>query len=101
MTISDYLSEILHDSIKAVAEKQMTISIEITPEHESIRIAPSADAVERKKGKWIDSKCSECGGLMPITKVMLRGKVMWETDYPMSRFCPNCGAQMESEREDE
>lgn len=68
---------------------------------ETIDSVPSADVVKRKKGKWIDSKCSECGGLMPITKVMLRGKVMWETDYPMSRFCPNCGAQMESEREDE
>lgn len=61
---------------------------------EDVEKLPSADVVERKKGKWIDSRCSECGGLMPITKVMLRGKVMWETDYPMSRFCPNCGADM-------
>ena len=40
MTISDYLSEILHDSIKAVAEKQITISIKITPEYENIKTEP-------------------------------------------------------------
>ena len=64
---------------------------------EQIKKISSADVVERKRGKWINSKCSECGGLMPITKVLLRSKVMWETDYPMSRFCPNCGADMRSE----
>ena len=65
---------------------------------ETIDSVPSADVTERKRGKWIDSKCSECGGLIPITKVMLRGKVMWETGYPMSRFCPNCGADMREEK---
>lgn len=65
---------------------------------QNIKDIPSADAVERKRGKWIDSKCSECGGLIPLTKVMLHGKVMWETDYPMSRFCPNCGADMREEK---
>ena len=96
MTISDYLSEILHDSIKAVAEKQMTISIEITPEHESIRIEPSADVVEQKKGKWIDYKCSECGEPIPISKVLFRGEVMWERGQKPN-FCPNCGADMREE----
>lgn len=64
---------------------------------EDVEKLPSADVVERKRGKWIDSKCSECGGLIPITKVLWHGEVMWETDYPMSRFCPNCGAQMEGD----
>ena len=40
MKISDYLSEILHDSMNAVAEKQIAINIEITPEYESIKIEP-------------------------------------------------------------
>lgn len=89
MTISDYLSEILHDSIKAVAEKQMTISIEITPEHESIRIEPSADVVKRKRGEWFDRgslscRCSNCG--CKSTK-----------EY---NFCPHCGADMRG-RDDE
>ena len=40
MEISNYLSEIFHDSIKAVVEKKIAISIEITPECESIKIEP-------------------------------------------------------------
>ena len=40
MEISNYLSEIFHDSIKAVTEKKIAISIEITPEYENIRIEP-------------------------------------------------------------
>ena len=38
MEISNYLSEIFHESIKAVVEKKIAISIEITPECESIKI---------------------------------------------------------------
>ena len=50
--------------------------------------------VERKKGKWIDheidkdfAKCSECGSC-------------WEWGFVKNcnmNFCPNCGAEMESE----
>lgn len=63
------------------------------PPEESI---PSVDVIERKKGKWIDYKCSECGEPIPISKVMLRGKVMWERDQKPN-FCPNCGADMRGE----
>lgn len=40
MEISNHLSEIFHESIKAVVEKKITIHIEITPEYESIQIEP-------------------------------------------------------------
>lgn len=40
MEISNYLSEIFYESIKAVVEKKISISIEITPECESIKIEP-------------------------------------------------------------
>ena len=40
MEISNHLSEIFHDSIKAVVEKKITIHIEITPEYENIQIEP-------------------------------------------------------------
>lgn len=60
--------------------------------------APTADVAERKKGKWIayededgehyGDKCSECGEwyVMP---------------YGKTNFCPNCGADMREETEDE
>lgn len=40
MEISNYLSEIFTESIKAVVEKKIAINIEITPECESIKIEP-------------------------------------------------------------
>ena len=41
---------------------------------------PSAEP-ERKKGKWIDDNCSECG------------QYVYHGDA--RNFCPNCGCQME------
>lgn len=53
---------------------------------------PTADAVERKKGKWIDRgymkvgfHCSVCGGYA------ISGK---------DNFCPHCGADMRGEAND-
>ena len=57
-------------------------------------LAPAADAVERKKGEWIEKlyvtmegyvdgviyNCSQCGKMA--------------TKYTLSPFCPNCGAVM-------
>ena len=63
---------------------------------EDVEKLPSADVVERKKGKWIDYKCSECGEPIPISKVILRGEVMWER-HQKPNFCSNCGAQMEGD----
>jgi len=62
---------------------------------EAIDKVPTADAVERKKGKWIDEtfkpwglvhhpyKCDQCG----------------EHSEADSDFCPNCGADMRGENE--
>ena len=52
--------------------------------------APTADVVERKKGKWIQFvpglyECSECGRFSPTQE----------------NFCPNCGANMREEKTDE
>ena len=40
MEISNYLSEIFNESIKAVVEKKIAINIEIIPKCESINIEP-------------------------------------------------------------
>ena len=40
MEISNYLCEIFNEYIKAVVEKKIAISIEISPEYESIKIEP-------------------------------------------------------------
>ena len=65
---------------------------------EQIKKIPSVDVIEQKKGKWIDYKCSECEEPIPISKVILRGKVMWERDQKPN-FCPNCGADMRDENQ--
>ena len=64
---------------------------------ETINSVPSVDVIERKKGKWINSKCSECGEPIPISRVMLRGKVVWERDQKPN-FCLSCGANMREEK---
>lgn len=62
------------------------------------------DAQEEKHGKWIHSdngqtKCSICGSPIPIRKVVYDGEVMWE-DNSVVKYCPNCGAKMEEEKEE-
>ena len=39
--------------------------------------------LERKRGQWIDLKCSICG----------------QVDMSKPNFCPNCGADMRGEQE--
>lgn len=58
-----------------------------------INNAPTADVVERKKGKWMSSRpdapmfgfhyCSICGR---------------KRTSPQDNFCPNCGAEMRERR---
>ena len=45
---------------------------------------------ERKKGKWIDGQCSECGCDIPAYIIDWK----WQKDMD-ENFCPNCGAKME------
>lgn len=60
-----------------------------------IKELPSADAVERKHGKWIwqladngwaDNICSVCG-------YTINDDIHVHVDY---NFCPNCGADMKN-----
>lgn len=64
---------------------------------------PTADVVERKKGKWIDDgkglyMCSSCGKLWVY---------WWARVVPLNqmckelRYCPMCGADMGEENENE
>ena len=61
----------------------------------------SADVVERKSGKWVvimdeptitfdECKCSECGAVEYFNK-----------GWKKFKYCPNCGAEMRKETEDE
>ena len=53
---------------------------------------------EAKHGRWIkdnnQTRCSICGSLMPIRRVVHDGEVMWEDNSPIN-YCPGCGAKME------
>lgn len=45
---------------------------------------PSAE----RRGRWLDGKCSNCGGHAPIWAV--------SKGYYKSNYCPYCGAKMEA-----
>lgn len=53
--------------------------------------AVPSDAPERKKGKWIDGKCSACGEHAPFWPMA--------STYYKSDFCPHCGADMRKEND--
>lgn len=40
---------------------------------------------ERKKGKWIDLQCNQCG----------------QVDMSKPNFCPNCGCDMRGEQDED
>ena len=45
--------------------------------------------LNRKKGKWIDGQCSECGCDVPAYIIDWK----WQKDMD-AKFCPMCGAKM-------
>ena len=55
-----------------------------------------------RNGRWINDnhliKCSICRGPIPINKVVIGGKVMWENNCSVN-YCPNCGAKMDEVEE--
>lgn len=65
---------------------------ELGCEYEAVEAVPTADVVERKRGKWMSLNgwitCSECGCEPPN-----------ETNIE-SDFCPNCGADMRGETDE-
>ena len=66
-------------------------SCEISDMTEMVDDAPTVDAVERKKGKWIKISMTDDG-----YSITLRCSCCKENDvkYPW-KYCPNCGAEME------
>lgn len=62
---------------------------------EEVRHAPTIEP-ERKKGEWVDGRCSICGCDAPAYIIDWK----WQKDMG-ANFCPNCGADMWKEGEHE
>lgn len=71
------------DDIKAVYEWHDTVTEDRILDH--LHRLPPAQP-ERKKGRWIDDNCSECG------QYVYHGDVR--------NFCPACGADMRGEQDE-
>ena len=54
----------------------------------AVENAPTIEP-NRKKGKWIDGHCSNCGCDIPAYIIDWK----WQKDMD-AHFCPNCGADM-------
>lgn len=84
------------DKLREVMERYDDYAVDIVDD------APTADVVERKKGKWMKHNdkacwyCSEC-------KKDNYYAYCWNSDTGKYEFqdhyCPNCGAEMEGEEE--
>lgn len=53
---------------------------------------PSAQ-LEQKRGKWINGACNQCGNHAPYWPMA--------STYYESNFCPNCGADMRGEKNEQ
>lgn len=66
-------------------------------EEEEQKYRALSDAIQAlnslKHGEWINCKCSICQQDKPLERIILRGKLIWETK-PVN-YCPNCGAKMD------
>ena len=60
--------------------------------YEALQMAIKAlEEPKRKKGKWINGVCDQCGSHAPYWAMA--------TTYYRSSFCPNCGADMRGEQD--
>ena len=59
---------------------------------ETIDSVPSADVVERKRGKWIGGN-----GVDYVRCGCCHKDYDWVSQAQYYNFCPNCGAQMEGD----
>ena len=74
----------------------------MTETYKKIEAVPSADVVERKRGKWIIGenenegwcKCSVCGYTNSTCEVYSIG-------FGAYNFCPNCGSDMRERKDNE
>ena len=69
---------------------------------EALGRVPTADVVERKKGKWIDNKglyqCSACKHIW--SELWWSASCPIDRMYKIMRYCPSCGAYMRKEAPD-
>lgn len=59
------------------------------------------EAVEQKKGKWIKIRTHDGGVWKSIACSNCKYEPWFSSAEPLYNFCPNCGAKMESEEEND
>ncbi len=63
---------------------------------ESVDIVDEQPTIEeRKRGRWVDGHCSECGCDVPAYIIDWK----WQKDMD-AKFCPMCGADMRKGEEE-
>ena len=80
----------------SVFDQNLEMLIPLSDVRKALQMTPTADVQEVRHGRWISNDlggykwayyCSECG---------------WVDGYPFNdrhKYCPNCGAKMDGERE--
>lgn len=97
------------DAIKAITRKHDEV-LSVAEAIEDLDSVPSADVVERKRGKWEvisvanlelayggriyvpEFKCNQCGSYYESDIRWVEPIMPEDADFP--KFCPNCGADM-------
>ena len=68
---------------------------------ETIDSVPSADVVERKRGKWIKIRTHDGGVWKSIACSNCKYEPWFSSAEPFYSFCPNCGADMRGRKNDQ
>ncbi len=84
------------------------MKMDIRPPFAVVRDFPPADVAPVVHGKWLDfykdfstAECCKCGELFEVSSGREAKKAFFELFKGFYKYCPNCGAKMDLEDENE